>query len=171
MLRAGAPVEVLIRRVCGIPVAAPRAGRLRHAHRDVVFARGVRSRDAGCRCADGIAFTTYLVYVHLAVIDALCERCLVSDGVTTALAALALGARERRRPRLTEWHVGGSSLIARDRRRGRSPNRFVCRLALGAVEARLIAAGPSPSSCSWFPGCFKEADQFADRVVTVSRVP
>jgi uncharacterized membrane protein len=35
-------------------------------------------------------FSTYLVYVQLALIGSVCEWCLVSDGVTTAVAALAL---------------------------------------------------------------------------------
>lgn len=35
-------------------------------------------------------FSTYLVYVQLALIGSVCAWCLVSDGVTTAVAALAL---------------------------------------------------------------------------------
>jgi uncharacterized membrane protein len=37
-----------------------------------------------------LIFSAYLVYVQLAVIDAVCQWCLASDAVTTAIAALAL---------------------------------------------------------------------------------
>ena len=38
----------------------------------------------------GAAFSTYLLYVQLALIDALCSWCLVSDAVLTLLAAATL---------------------------------------------------------------------------------
>ena len=37
-----------------------------------------------------VVFGAYLLYVQVHVIDAVCDWCLVSDGVTTAIAALAL---------------------------------------------------------------------------------
>jgi uncharacterized membrane protein len=37
----------------------------------------------------GLAFSTYLVYVQIALIEALCQWCIASDVVLTALAALA----------------------------------------------------------------------------------
>ncbi len=36
------------------------------------------------------AFSAYLLYIQLAVIDAICQWCLVADVLTTALVALAL---------------------------------------------------------------------------------
>jgi uncharacterized membrane protein len=38
----------------------------------------------------GVAFAAYLIYVQLAVIDAVCEWCLTSDVVMAVLAALTL---------------------------------------------------------------------------------
>jgi uncharacterized membrane protein len=38
----------------------------------------------------GVAFSAYLLYVMLAVIDAVCQWCLASDALMVALAALAL---------------------------------------------------------------------------------
>ncbi len=38
----------------------------------------------------GVAFSAYLLYVQLAVIDAVCQWCLASDALMVALAALAL---------------------------------------------------------------------------------
>ncbi len=35
----------------------------------------------------GLAFSLYLLYVQLAVIDAICQWCVASDGVMTLLAA------------------------------------------------------------------------------------
>ena len=48
------------------------------------------ARAAGAAIAlGGLAFSTYLVYVQIALIDALCQWCVASDLVLTALAALA----------------------------------------------------------------------------------
>jgi uncharacterized membrane protein len=48
-----------------------------------------RTTQAGIALA-AFAFSSYLVYVQLVLIDTVCEWCLVSDGLTTAAAALAL---------------------------------------------------------------------------------
>ncbi len=42
----------------------------------------------------GLAFGVYLIVIQVAVIDAICQWCLASDGI---LALLALGAAERLR--------------------------------------------------------------------------
>jgi uncharacterized membrane protein len=38
----------------------------------------------------GVGFAAYLLYAQLAVIDAVCEWCLASDGLVTVLAVLTL---------------------------------------------------------------------------------
>ena len=74
----------------GVPVAA--LGLVAYL---VVLARGARAR--GARRLSGavvvlaaFAFGAYLLVVQVVVIGALCDWCLASDAVTTALAALAL---------------------------------------------------------------------------------
>ena len=42
------------------------------------------------RIEPGVAFAAYLLYVQLAVINAVCEWCLVSDALVTVLAVLTL---------------------------------------------------------------------------------
>jgi uncharacterized membrane protein len=55
------------------------------------LSRQESARAAGFSVAlAGIGFAGYLLYVQLAVIDAICEWCVASDVVMTALAALTL---------------------------------------------------------------------------------
>jgi uncharacterized membrane protein len=37
-----------------------------------------------------VVFSGYLLVIQLAVVDAVCDWCLASDAITTAVAALAL---------------------------------------------------------------------------------
>ena len=77
-------------KLVGIPVAL--LGLLAYL---TIFATAlVRSdlaRVAGSSVAlAGVGFAAYLLYVQLAVIDAVCEWCLASDALMTVLAALTL---------------------------------------------------------------------------------
>jgi uncharacterized membrane protein len=77
-------------KLLGIPVAL--LGLL--AYLTILATSLVRSdlaRAAGASVAlAGVGFAAYLLYVQLAVIDAVCEWCLASDVLMTAVAALAL---------------------------------------------------------------------------------
>jgi uncharacterized membrane protein len=55
------------------------------------LARGPLATAAGVAVsASGVAFGGYLLYVQLAVVDALCAWCVASDATMAALAALCL---------------------------------------------------------------------------------
>jgi uncharacterized membrane protein len=76
--------------VVGVPVALLGLGAYA-----AIFATAL-SRQALARAAAfslafaGVCFAGYLLYVQLAVIDAVCEWCLGSDALVTAIAALTL---------------------------------------------------------------------------------
>lgn len=76
--------------VLGVPVAL-----LGLAAYVTIFATSLSrhefARAAGVSVAlAGVGFAAYLLYVQLAVINAVCEWCLASDGVVTVLAVLTL---------------------------------------------------------------------------------
>jgi uncharacterized membrane protein len=77
-------------KLLGIPVAL--LGLL--AYLTIFATSRVRSdlaRAAGASVAlAGVGFAAYLLYVQLAVIDAVCEWCLASDALMTVVAALTL---------------------------------------------------------------------------------
>ena len=55
------------------------------------LARGELARLSQATLAvSAILFSGYLLYIQLAVIDAICQWCLATDVITTAIAALAL---------------------------------------------------------------------------------
>ena len=76
--------------VLGVPVAVLGLG----AYLAILAAavgRGEPARAAGASLAlAAFGFSWYLVYVQLAVIGAVCQWCVASDTVTTAITALAL---------------------------------------------------------------------------------
>jgi uncharacterized membrane protein len=77
-------------KVAGVPVAvlglAGYLGLLATA-----IARGELARAAGAAVAfSAFGFSAYLLYAQLALIDAVCDWCLVSDAIVTVAAALAL---------------------------------------------------------------------------------
>ena len=76
--------------VAGVPVAALALGGF-----VLVLAAALSASDlaraAGAAVALGaLAFSGYLLVVQLAVVDAVCDWCLASDVIVTALAALAV---------------------------------------------------------------------------------
>jgi uncharacterized membrane protein len=76
--------------VVGVPVAA--LGLVAYL---TLFATSWSASDLARAAQAAIAlaaftFSAYLVYVQLVLIGAVCEWCLVSDGVTTGVAALVL---------------------------------------------------------------------------------
>ena len=76
--------------VAGVPVAV--LGLLGYAAllATAFFARDL-ARAAGAAVALGaFAFSAYLLYVQLALIDALCDWCVVSDAIVTALVPFAV---------------------------------------------------------------------------------
>ena len=76
--------------VLGVPVAVLGLGAYLALLATAVVP-GERARVVGVSLAlAAFGFSWYLVYVQLAVIGALCQWCLASDTVTTAIAALAL---------------------------------------------------------------------------------
>lgn len=55
------------------------------------FARGELARVAGASIAlAGFGFSTYLIYVQLALIGAVCQWCVASDVIMTLIAGLAV---------------------------------------------------------------------------------
>jgi uncharacterized membrane protein len=55
------------------------------------LARGALARAAGAGLAlAAVAFSGYLLVIQLTVIEAICDWCVASDAITTAIAALAL---------------------------------------------------------------------------------
>jgi uncharacterized membrane protein len=76
--------------VLGVPVAlVGLAGYLAFA--GVFLARGPLAEAVAVALGLGaVLFSSYLLVIQLAVIDAICEWCLASDLLVTALAALAL---------------------------------------------------------------------------------
>ena len=69
------------------------------------LARGDLARLVGAVVAlAAFAFSAYLVAVQVVVIGALCDWCLASDAVTTALAALALLRLRSPDDRSHAWH-------------------------------------------------------------------
>lgn len=76
--------------VFGVPVAAlGLIGYLALLLTCLSASGAARTAQAGVALA-AFTFSAYLVYVQLVLIGSVCEWCLVSDGVTTAVAALAL---------------------------------------------------------------------------------
>jgi uncharacterized membrane protein len=78
------------------------------------LARGDAARAAGVALTVGAAaFAAYLLVIQVAVIGAICQWCVASDVVVSALAALALlrvlAASGHRRPRTTETARSPSS--------------------------------------------------------------
>jgi len=61
-----------------------------------VTAREVAQAAGAAIAVAGAVFSAYLLYAQLAVIDALCQWCLASDGVMAALAAATLLRLTRR---------------------------------------------------------------------------
>lgn len=56
-----------------------------------VLAHGPVARAAGASLAlAGVVFSAYLLVIQVAVIDAVCDWCLASDGIMTALALVML---------------------------------------------------------------------------------
>ena len=81
-------------KAAGIPVAV-----LGLAAYVAVFATTLSARVEGAAIGAaivlaGLAFGVYLIVIQVAVIDAICQWCLASDGI---LALLAIGAAERLR--------------------------------------------------------------------------
>jgi uncharacterized membrane protein len=76
--------------VFGVPVAAlGLIGYLALLLTSLSASGAARAAQVGIALA-AFTFSAYLVYVQLALIGSVCEWCVVSDGVTTAVAALAL---------------------------------------------------------------------------------
>jgi len=76
--------------VFGVPVAALGLGACAFVL-GAALAKGEIARLTGAVVAlAAFAFSLYLLVVQVIVIDALCDWCLATDAVTTALAALAL---------------------------------------------------------------------------------
>jgi uncharacterized membrane protein len=76
--------------VFGVPVAAlGLIGYLALLLTSLSAGGAARAAQAGIALA-AFTFSAYLVYVQLALIGSVCEWCVVSDGVTTLVAALAL---------------------------------------------------------------------------------
>lgn len=76
--------------VLGIPVAAlGLAGYLLLGATALVAGEAAAAAGAALALA-GLAFSIYLIYVQLAVIDAICVWCLASDGVMTLLLAASV---------------------------------------------------------------------------------
>ena len=76
--------------VLGVPVAALGVSAYL-ALLTTAVGRGEPARVAGASLGlAAFGFSWYLVYVQLAVIGAVCEWCIASDVVTTAITALAL---------------------------------------------------------------------------------
>lgn len=77
-------------KVFGVPVAA--LGLLGYlAILGTALGKGDTAKMLGAVLGLGaVAFGAYLLYVQISVIDAVCDWCLASDAVTTALAGLAL---------------------------------------------------------------------------------
>jgi uncharacterized membrane protein len=74
----------------GVPVALLGLGAYTALFATAFF-RHELVRTAGASLAlASVGFGAYLVYVQLAVIDAVCEWCLVSDAILAALAVLSL---------------------------------------------------------------------------------
>ena len=74
------------------------------------LARGDLARLIGAVVAlAAFAFSAYLVAVQVVVIGALCDWCLASDAVTTALAALALLRLRRPEARSHAWNAARRS--------------------------------------------------------------
>lgn len=77
-------------KVLGVPVAL--LGLIAYV---TIFATSLLQKDlarvAGFSVAlAGVGFAAYLIYVQLALINAVCEWCLASDAVVTVLAVLTL---------------------------------------------------------------------------------
>ena len=76
--------------LAGVPVAAlGLAGYVALAATAAFRSDLVRATGAVVALA-GFAFGVYLIYIQVAVIDALCQWCLTSDGVLTLLVPLTL---------------------------------------------------------------------------------
>jgi len=76
--------------LAGVPVAALGvAGYVTLAATAAFRSDLVRAAGAACALA-GFAFGAYLIYVQVAVIDALCQWCLTSDGVLTLLVPVTV---------------------------------------------------------------------------------
>ena len=76
--------------LAGIPVAAlGLAGYIALATTAAFRSDIVRAAGAAFALA-GFAFAAYLIYVQVALIDALCQWCLTSDGVLTLLVPVTL---------------------------------------------------------------------------------
>ena len=74
------------------------------------LARGDLARLLGAVVAlAAFAFSAYLVVVQVVVIGALCDWCLASDAVTTALAALALLRLKPHEDRPQAWNAASRS--------------------------------------------------------------
>jgi hypothetical protein len=67
-----------------------RPRRVRGAIPDGGPPRGVGADRAGDARVTAFMFSAYLLYIQLAVIGAICQWCVVTDVLTTAIAALAL---------------------------------------------------------------------------------
>ena len=76
--------------VLGLPVAAlGLAGFLGLIAAALARGEGARMAQATLALA-GFIFSAYLLYIQLAVVDAICQWCLVTDALVTAIAVLAL---------------------------------------------------------------------------------
>jgi uncharacterized membrane protein len=76
--------------ILGIPVAVLGLAAYAAIFATVLTAREVAQAAGAAIAVAGTVFSAYLLYVQLAVIDALCQWCLASDTVMAALAAATL---------------------------------------------------------------------------------